>query len=668
MPTYLHPGVYLEELPAGVQPIQAVGTSTAAFVGFARKGPVGTAELISRWDDYQSQFGGIFSTGVTDLMGQSVSVFFANGGGKAYIVRLTDGAMLSKAFLLDPAANQGAPAATDRVFQISASSPGEWGNSVLVEVTPPPAPAAGGGGAGGGGGGGGAGGGGAAAAPTTVSIAVKVSEQPAPGLAPITTTSETYTNVGFDSTQPNYIETQLVRSALITVDHAPASDYMFGESVSAPITLADLTSLNDTGLTVTVNATARNVTFTGFTAATVLADVAGAIQSQVRLAAPGGDDALSGFTAVASADGKLTLRAGAGSPTSAVVVTPPSPPTGDATPLLKLGQNGGGTEKTGQEALPDAVTELGSGETLTLTGGSDGQTAQESDYQTVFDAFLKLRDINIICLPGMQWDEDGEAVVQAAIAHAERARSRMVIVDPPADADWKSAADVDALSLSTSTYAALYYPWLNVPNPAFNAESNPTAPRTVSVPPSGFAAGMWAKIDSTRGVWKAPGGTETSLLGLSGVTQVVEDAEQDGLNPDGVNCIRQFPGYGTVIWGARTLATNANPQWRYIPVRRTAMFIEGSIYQGIQWAVFEPNGDNLWAALRASVGSFMDGLFRQGAFQGETANDAYFVQCGLGSTMTQGDIDAGQVIVLVGFAPLKPAEFVIVRIQQKVAQ
>jgi phage tail sheath protein FI len=617
MPTYLHPGVYLEELPAGVQPIQAVGTSTAAFVGFARQGPIGTPQLVTRWDDYQTQYGGIFTAGPTDLMGLSVNAFFANGGGSAYIVRLTDGATTASVFLLDPSANQAAPAATDKVYRISASSPGGWGNALSVVVQP------------------------TSTDPTVVSISVQSAAPPASGLPVVTQTLETCKNVGFDSSLPSYIEAQLLRSALISVEDAPASDYMFGQSVSAPITITNFTSLNGAGLTVTVNGTPSAVGFNGLTAASGLTDVAGVIQSQVR-ATPAGTGALTGFTATVAGN-VLTLSSGAGAPASAVVVTAPTAPTVDAGPLLKLGQPHGGTEITGEQALPGTVHEVGTGVTLTLAGGGDGQTAVEADYQNVFDGFLKLRDIDIICLPGTAWDEAGSPVVQAAIAHAETARSRMVIIDPPAEAVWKSAADVDPLSISTSTYAALYYPWLSAPNPAFNVVTNPTAPRTVSVPPSGFAAGMWARIDSTRGVWKAPAGTETALLGLSGVSEVVEDAEQDGLNPDGVNCIRQFPGYGTVIWGARTRAKNADPQWRYIPVRRTAIFIEQSIYNGIQWAVFEPNGDNLWAALRASAGSFMDGLFRQGAFQGETATDAYFVNCGLGSTMSQGDIDSGQV-------------------------
>ena len=304
-----------------------------------------------------------------------------------------------------------------------------------------------------------------------------------------------------------------------------------------------------------------------------------------------------------------------------------------------------------------------------LAGGADGNGADDQAYGRVFAAFEKIRDISILCLPDKPWiGGAGEPVVQAAISHAEKMKSRMVIVDPPTDQELVEEKDVTDLSLPTSTYSVLYYPWVKVTNPFFDAEFNPGVPSTVLVPPCGYAAGMWSKIDSRRGVWKAPAGVETALLGLAGTEHIVEDAEQDQLNPLGVNALRTLPGFGNVIWGARTLATKAAPEWRYVPVRRTAIFIEQSLFNGIQWAVFEPNDHNLWSSLRANIHSFMNGLHRLGAFQGAKASDAFFVRCGLGDTMTQGDIDRGQVIVIVGFAPLKPAEFVIVRIQQKVAQ
>lgn len=302
-----------------------------------------------------------------------------------------------------------------------------------------------------------------------------------------------------------------------------------------------------------------------------------------------------------------------------------------------------------------------------LDGGQDGGDPGQTEYEGVFTQFIKFRDINIVCLPGQNWSADGKgqsvAIIQAAIAHAEKMKNRMVIVDPPRE-EIENATAINQMSLPSQTYAVVYYPWVEVANRFYHAERNPGKPKTVMVPPAGYAAGMWAKTDGKRGVWKAPAGMETGLLAAVGLEHKVEDDEQDFLNPWGINCFRTMPGAGRVIWGARTRATKADPEWRYVPVRRTAIMIEQSIYEGIQWAVFEPNDHRLWSSLRANIGNFMNGLFRAGAFQGEKASDAYFVRCALGDTMTQGDIDAGQVIVIVGFAPLKPAEFVIVRIQQ----
>ncbi len=309
-------------------------------------------------------------------------------------------------------------------------------------------------------------------------------------------------------------------------------------------------------------------------------------------------------------------------------------------------------------------------EGVILSGGSENSPTA-ADYSDFYSTVLrKVKDSSIIVLPGEYWADDGSgnAVISQTLSHCESMKDRIVIVDPPPGVEFEQSAAVDHMALPTSTYSTLYYPWVDVANPLYNEETNPNADSTVSVAPSAFAAGMWAKIDSRRGVWKAPAGVETQLLGAAGLEFIVEEAEQDQLNPLGVNCIRKLPGYGRVFWGTRTLSTKANPEWRYVPVRRTAIYIEQSIYNGIQWAVFEPNNAPLWSSLKANVGSFMNGMFRAGAFQGNTADDAYFVRCGLGDTMTQADIDKGQVIVQVGFAPLKPAEFVIVRIQQKIGQ
>jgi phage tail sheath protein FI len=206
-----------------------------------------------------------------------------------------------------------------------------------------------------------------------------------------------------------------------------------------------------------------------------------------------------------------------------------------------------------------------------------------------------------------------------------------------------------------------------VPNPHFDPDTAANLPRTVEVAPSAFAAGLWARIDGKRGVWKAPAGLEADIRGMLGPAVVVGDDVQDNLNEWGVNCIRSIIG-PPVIWGARTLATKAKPEDRYVPVRRTALMIGESLYNSLQAVVFEPNSHVLWSSLRAGVGDFMNQLFRAGAFQGEKVSDAYYVRCGLGDTMTQADIDSGIVRVVVGFAPLRPAEFVVVEIKKILRQ
>ena len=187
--------------------------------------------------------------------------------------------------------------------------------------------------------------------------------------------------------------------------------------------------------------------------------------------------------------------------------------------------------------------------------------------------------------------------------------------------------------------------------------------------PCGVVAGIYARTDAQRGVWKAPAGLDAALNGVKGLQIKLTDAENGQLNQVGINCLRQFPVNGRVVWGARTLrgADSLGDEYKYVPVRRTALFIEESLYRGTQWVVFEPNDEPLWSQIRLNVGAFMQGLFRQGAFQGTTPRDAYLVKCDK-ETTTQNDINAGIVNIVVGFAPLKPAEFVIIKIQQLAGQ
>ena len=188
-------------------------------------------------------------------------------------------------------------------------------------------------------------------------------------------------------------------------------------------------------------------------------------------------------------------------------------------------------------------------------------------------------------------------------------------------------------------------------------------------PPCGTVAGLYARTDGNRGVWKAPAGTDANLTGVVSLATTLTDGENGSLNPLGVNCLRTFPVYGAVCWGARTLrgADQLTSEYKHVPVRRLALYLEESLYRGTQWVVFEPNDEPLWAQIRLNIGAFMNTLFRQGAFQGSSPREAYLVKCDR-ETTTQDDINRGVVNILVGFAPLKPAEFVVISIQQLAGQ
>lgn len=273
---------------------------------------------------------------------------------------------------------------------------------------------------------------------------------------------------------------------------------------------------------------------------------------------------------------------------------------------------------------------------------------------------------NLLCLPATaNLPPEGQVSV---ISEAEAfclARRAFYIVDIPADVDtvsdmtdWLTDAEAGGLR---SRNAAVYFPRLLIPNRL-------KEDRLRDVGASGTLAGLYARTDASRGVWKAPAGTEATLVGASLVTRIT-DAENGQLNPRGVNALRTFPIYGGVAWGARTLdgADQQASEWKYIPVRRLALYLEESLFQGLKWVVFEPNDEPLWGQIRLNVGAFMQNLFRQGAFQGKTPREAYLVKCD-SETTTQYDIDRGIVNIVVGFAPLKPAEFVIIQIQQLAGQ
>ena len=286
--------------------------------------------------------------------------------------------------------------------------------------------------------------------------------------------------------------------------------------------------------------------------------------------------------------------------------------------------------------------------------------ADRSKREGIF-ALEEVDLFNLLCLPGVS----DSGILADAMAYCVERRA-FLIIDPPPTTDKPE----EMLSLITGPKlpkeehgtGAVYYPWIKIADPLKNGKL-----RTVA--PSGTIAGLYARTDSTRGVWKAPAGTEAALVGVQGVAYSLTDLENGTLNPRGVNCLRIFPVFGPVAWGARTTRGDdqMTDQWKYVPVRRLALFLEESLYRGTKWIVFEPNDEPLWAQIRLNLGAFMQTLFRQGALQGSTPRDAYFVKCDK-ETTTQNDIDLGIVNIVVGFAPLKPAEFVVIKLQQIAGQ
>jgi phage tail sheath protein FI len=318
--------------------------------------------------------------------------------------------------------------------------------------------------------------------------------------------------------------------------------------------------------------------------------------------------------------------------------------------------------------------------TSPFTGGAPSLALADSDYlgttpKTGFNALDNFDLFNLLVMPMDGRLEDsptvpGNEVFQAAAAYCQKRRA-FLLVEPPAtwSTRWSTGALGNAAVTDVGTYgpegrnAAVYFPRIMEQDPLMNGQ-----PALFSA--SGAIAGIMARTDSARGVWKAPAGVnDGAISGIQGLELKLTDADNGILNPLGINCLRSFPVFGSVVWGARTLkgADQLSDDYKYIPVRRLALYIEESLYRGTQWAVFEPNAEPLWSGLRLAVGSFMNGLFRQGAFAGSSAKDAYFVACDA-TTTTQADVDAGIVNVTVGFAPLNPAEFVVLSIQQIAGQ
>ena len=420
---------------------------------------------------------------------------------------------------------------------------------------------------------------------------------------------ESFPGLSMDPNDGAYIASTLAaRSDLVTCKHEPVGtnpgsaqitafrgDSVFGFDVNTVKNLLLDMTVNDASLQVKfeTNLTDIRVTHNDGGGDVIENHTLGASMADLTSLADGLKEAVNahslvdGFGAYASSDSQLVL-------------VPPSAP-GNGPFTLTVDAGGARTPLGLECAGATAIDFPGVGRALFING-DDGGAVSEGDYDTAFLTLCDYRSASIIILPGMTYDKSagnpGAPTYDKAITHSEFMKNRVVVVDPKDPElgnELKTAKDVKDAKLPTSTFSALYYPWLKVNNPHYDADTQANRPITHVIPPSGMAAGMWARIDSSRGVWKAPAGLEASVRGIQGPNVLVGNDIQDQLNEWGVNCIRSIIG-PPVIWGARTLATKVKADQRYVPVRRTSAMIGESLYLALQAVVFEPNKHTLWAS------------------------------------------------------------------------
>jgi uncharacterized protein len=619
-----YPGVYIVEQAVSPPVIPAVSTSVTAFVGAASQGPSDEPVAIGSIADFTRQFGGPVDNTAHPL-GYAVAHFFANGGTQAIVVR----ALAANA----AAATLALPAQNGITVTLTSLSRGAWANGtgsgntqsgIFVQV--------------------------AASATNPNDLFNLIVTQWAPGTgAASVVTQETWQDLSMSPANPRYVATVLAASALVVAEVTGTETAASAGISQGSVNLTDaITGLAGKSLQISVDQGAPAQYVLWPTGAATDAHGIGDLVTFINAAG-------SGFPVTASnADGELVLTSPTTGPNSAVVVGLIGP--GDASVPLGLGVANGGTEKSGSAADRPAVAAAAG-----LAGGTDGSDVDASAIVSPVEGegmlaldVLNYPRFNLLCLPGVT-TSDVDAVT-TALAYC-KVQNAFLLVDPDPSVTAANAAAAAGLFAADGVHGGLYWPRLITPDSTASG-----------LPPCGAVAGVMASTDASRGVWKAPAGLAAGVAGATGLAYPTSDAVSGALNPMGINVLRVIPGAGVVVWGARTLGGSdiRNDPFKYVPVRRVTDFIEASLYLGTQFAVFEPNDPVLWAQLRLAVTSFMRGLFRQNAFQQSESgaeSDSFFVICD-DTVNPQSQIDAGQVNVVVGFAPLKPAEFVIITVTQ----
>jgi phage tail sheath protein FI len=605
MPEYLAPGVYVEEVSFRSKSIEGVSTSTAGFVGPTRFGPVGgTPELLTSFEDFVRIYGGLddlrfvadagggtptFEEPQLNYLANGVRAFFEEGGRRLFVSRVFN----------------------DQLGSLNAFA------ATSTDITSPTGP----------------------------QIGLRARFPGAAGNIRVTFTIRATGNV-FRAGPP--AELARVRDMdLVLIRPAPAgSDGLFlaRSAVTGGIELrgAGAPALSAIAADATVRVLRLGVA------------VARPIPRTNSFADPPEDLGEFGLDPRRESDA-LTLRFQDNPPRRIDALTIPFAFTGlDNLPAdpeeLPLA--------LARELLGDIGAMLGDRSTGSVTyeliGGNDGLEPDDESYNAGFLVFEPVEDISIVAAPGYSAtfaaDNDRVFAIQnALINHAERMKYRIAVLDTPPDETPVTA--LDYRNKRSSKYAAMYYPWITVANPAGEGR--------IDLPPSGFVAGIYARNDVERAVYKAPA-NEVVRLAID-FEQRISRGQQELLNPQGLNCFRFFEGRGYLLWGARTISDD--PEWKYVSLRRYFAYLERSIDRGTQWAVFEPNGPALWSNVRRTVEDFLLNEWQMGALLGDKPEQAFFVRCDR-STMTQNDLDNGRMVCLIGIAPVRPAEFVIFRIGQ----
>src|SRR6478752_10744999 len=659
-----YPGVYVEEIPSGVRTITGVATSIAAFIGRAARGPTDVGdETLTSFADFERKYGGVW---LQSTLGFAVRDFFQNGGSQAIVVRLFQGSFAS-----DEERDAAVTAATSVVTAASGAA------NVAAAKTA------------------------ASAANTTIQDDDEASAAVKAAAAAVNTA------VNGVSTTLDDVKAA-ARAALARATPADRYELSLGEltlvaaypgawgaGLRAVIDVKGVTDPTLFNLAVTDEGGGAAESYLNLSVDAASPRYVAKVLDGTSLLVRVKDDSKPNVSAI-----KTALDAASAAPTDSGLQDTLWQLTMDPVSLARATWQrakakrqqlpAGSADPDGLKAAEDAAkAALDAAIAAAALTASDGGPLTinnflpadgELDKKGLFA--LEQADLfNLLCIPPYKAttktvDVDPN-LVSVAASYCERRRA-MLIVDAPKD--WTSvdaarrkftSTDDDAIG-TRSRNAALFFPRLVRQN---QLRDN----RFEAFAACGAVAGVFARTDVQRGVWKAPAGTSATLvdapaLGAGGMGEtptriVLTDAENGLLNPLGVNCLRALGPAGRVIWGSRTLAGNDQlaDEYKYVPVRRLALFIEESLFRGLTWVVFEPNDEPLWAQIRLNVGAFMNNLFRQGAFQGSSPRDAYFVRCDT-TTTTQNDINLGIVNVVVGFAPLKPAEFVILKLQQIAGQ